>query len=48
MAQFPTPFGGKLFVVCSEIFLYAKTLQKSVAFRICSVWKCLFMGSVSF
>lgn len=40
MAQFPTPFGGKLFIVYS----YMQKLHKSVAFQICSVWKCLWVS----
>lgn len=41
MAQFPTPFGGKSFVMYPELFVYAKILHKCVVFQICSVWKCL-------
>lgn len=38
MAQFPTPFAGKLFIVFSEVLLYAKNPHKSVTFQICSLW----------
>lgn len=47
MAQFPTPFGGKLFIVYSEVFLYAKILHKCIVFQICSALRCFLVIHLS-
>lgn len=45
MAQFPTPFGGKLFIVYSEV--YAKILHKCIVFQICSALRCFLVIHLS-